>query len=145
MYQISQEHLDAMQRLLNDVVEGIETGNPVDVALATTNLKRMQNILTEVSKGGKTTLDVDVGHGYICAERTFADGGLEAGIVIGFKDYSGMWLQDLVMAEHPFEEDEDGNVVLKDHGFNCYLWGNSDKEDYTDKQFVARYVVPSKS
>lgn len=141
MYQISQEHLDALRQLLNDVTEEVEAGGLVGIAAST--LEQAKNILAEVSKGGKTTLDVDVGHGYISAERTFADGGLEAGIVIGVKDYSGMWLQDLVMAEHPFEDDEDGNVVLKDHGFNCYLWGDSDREDYTEKRFVTRYVAPS--
>lgn len=141
MYRISQEHLDTMQRLLNDVTKEIKTGKPVDAALTTANLKRMQNILTEVSKGGKTTLDVDVGHGYISAERTFADGGLEAGIVIGFKEYNGMWLQDLVMAEHPFEEDEDGKVSLQGQGANCIVWADHNDEDWTHKMYVPKYAL----
>lgn len=87
-------------------------------------------VATPVVEDEYNRLEIDLGFTKLVAER--CDDGSHVGFVIGMYDAQGDW-QDICYVEADPETFKDSRYL------RCFVWGNSQSEDWTNKFIVGQY------
>lgn len=88
--------------------------------------------VTPVAAEEHNRLEIDLGFTKLVAER--CDDGDHVGFVVGMYDAQGDW-QDICYVEADPKAFKDSRYL------RCFVWGNSQSEDYTNEFVVDQYKV----